>query len=412
MLKKILFIHHNCSLVGSSNSLYLLVKELDRNRFEPVVLITAPKGPLYDTLSALNVEVHFISGVVSYGHGNGARPMFWAYPPFRNITFLFKIPRSIALIRSFLLKHPVDLVYINTSVLWAAAVAGKRLGIKTLIHVREQISNVGWFGVRKTLFRKLLERYSDKLIVLTKASKAQYQKKDKISVIYNAVDRLNYQTNLPSKNVLRKKLGLQDEGKVIIYLGGALRHKGFEILLKAFKKINQTNQKVYLLVLGNTESPYLPTKSIAKKILRTIFLDDTAKEFQNLLVEKEFKENIIQVGAQKNVHEYLSVSDVLIFPSTLDHFGRPIIEALALGIPIIASNHPSNIELKQIFQESGYCSLFENQNETELFETIEKVLSSEKKNLSIHKIPSIFNQQGFYSDIYAKKVISVMEDLV
>lgn len=412
MLKKILFIHHNCSLVGSSNSLFLLIKELDRSKYEPIVLITAPKGPLYDRLTALNVKVHFISGVVSYGHCNGGRPKFWSYPPFKSITSLFKIPKTVRLIRSFLQKHPVDLVYINTSVLWTTAVASKQLGILTLIHIREQISNVGWFGIRKRLFRGALEKYSDKLIVLTNASKAQYQKQDKIRVIYNAVDREKYQKDLPSKSVLKEKLGLPDKGKLIIYLGGALQHKGFEVLLKAFKKINQTGEKVYLIVLGNTTSPYLPTRNIFKQIIRYIFLDDTAKAFQSLVAEIEFKENIIQVGAQKNVNEWLYASDVLVFPSSLDHFGRPILEALALGVPSIASNHPSNQELQDIFKATGYCHLFKNKSEIDLSKTIEKVLFSEKKNLDRKTIPTLFNQHGFFADIYAKKVINAIENLL
>jgi len=374
------------------------------------VLITAPKGPLYDKLIALNIKVYFISGVVAYGHCNGGRLKLLGYPPLQSITRLWKIPKTIRLVRGFLQKHPVDLVYVNSSVLWTVAFASKGLGIKTIIHIREQISNEGLFGIRRTLFRKILEKYSDKLIVLTKASKSQYLNQDKIRVIYNAVDKEDFLKKQPDKKTLKRILGLPEDGNLIIYVGGALRHKGFEVLLKAFRKISQTEPKVYLLVLGNTTSPYLPTNNILKRIVRFLFLDDTAKLFQTLVVKTGLEEKIIQVGSQENVHDWLSISDILIFPSTLDHFGRPIIEALALGIPVIASDLPSNNELVQMFQEIDFCKLFENQNDVDLAKIILQVLTSERKGVSQDIVTSLYSQYGLYSDFSTNKVARVIEN--
>ena len=304
----------------------------------------------------------------------------------------------------------MDLVYVNSSVLWTVAFASKGLGIKTIIHIREQISNEGLFGIRRTLFRKILEKYSDKLIVLTKASKSQYLNQDKIRVIYNAVDKEDFLKKQPDKKTLKRILGLPEDGNLIIYVGGALRHKGFEVLLKAFRKISQTEPKVYLLVLGNTTSPYLPTNNILKRIVRFLFLDDTAKLFQTLVVKTGLEEKIIQVGSQENVHDWLSISDILIFPSTLDHFGRPIIEALALGIPVIASDLPSNNELVQMFQEIDFCKLFENQNDVDLAKIILQVLTSERKGVSQDIVTSLYSQYGLYSDFSTNKVARVIEN--
>lgn len=406
-LKKILFVHHNSSFVGSSNSLLLLLGSLDRTLYEPSVLITAPKGPIYDKLKSLDIKIHFISNVVTYGHSNPGRPKFWAYPPFRNITKFFKIKDSIRRVKDFLKDKSFDLVYINSSVLWPAAAASKQSGLTTIIHVREQISNIGFLGLRKNWFRKKLEENADQLIVLTNASKEQFIQKDKITVIYNAVDPTIYSPKKYQKEKIKKEFNLLDS-KMILFLGGVLPHKGSNVLLQAFSKLKQKYPGVKLLVLGNTKSPYAPVSNLIKKIARFIFLKDAAKNFKKTVAQFGLTNDIVLPGAQSNVEKWIKASDALVFPSTIDHFGRPIVEAIAMHTPAIASDHPSNKELFNIFSDSSLCYLFKNNDPENLSFCLEEVLFGQDQKIDNNYADQQLMKFGFYSQVQAQKIKAVI----
>lgn len=83
-------------------------------------------------------------------------------------------------------------------------------------------------------------------------------------------------------------------------------------------------------------------------------------------------------GKKNNVYEYLVKSDIFIYPSIWEEaFGISIIEAMGLGIPVIATKKGGIPEII-VNNENGF--LVESNNEEELANTIEKVISYIKNN--------------------------------
>lgn len=121
------------------------------------------------------------------------------------------------------------------------------------------------------------------------------------------------------KNDLRRRLGINSEDFVFVFVGRLVADKGINEMIEAFELLQQKHSKVKLLLVGSFE-----------------------EELDPLLPEtlRKIKENnsIITVGFQSDVRAYLAISEVLVFPSYREGFPNVVMQAGAMGLPCIVSN--------------------------------------------------------------------------
>jgi glycosyltransferase involved in cell wall biosynthesis len=169
---------------------------------------------------------------------------------------------------------------------------------------------------KKNWLLKLVLKEADAVISLTYDMKKKIMEvyNREIFVIPNGID-LNIFEGL-SKNELRNKFGLNKTQKIILYAGTLRPVKGLTYLIEAVKIINDKNNR--LLLVGYGEE----------------------REHLENLVKKLKIENIVTFVGEvpnKEVFEYMTASDVLVLPSLSEGFPNVILEAMASGLPIIAT---------------------------------------------------------------------------
>ena len=114
---------------------------------------------------------------------------------------------------------------------------------------------------------------------------------------------------------LKNKVSLSGEN-VFLYSGRLVKGKGLELLLKAMVDVVKFNKDVMLVLIGDGE------------------LEDRLKDMVRVLMLKNF---VRFDGLVENVHEYLNASDIFIFPSLSEGMPNSLLEAMACGLPVIAS---------------------------------------------------------------------------
>lgn len=119
------------------------------------------------------------------------------------------------------------------------------------------------------------------------------------------------------KNKLKKELLIQNGDFIFIFIGRLVKDKGINELVKAFKNLNQNNNK--LLLVGPLETEQDP------------LLAETLQEISS-------NKNIISMGFQKDVRPYLAISDVLAFPSYREGFPNVVMQAGAMELPSIVTD--------------------------------------------------------------------------
>jgi glycosyltransferase involved in cell wall biosynthesis len=169
----------------------------------------------------------------------------------------------------------------------------------------------------------------------------------------------NYALRNEKRSFTRRKCGVPEDSFVFGFVGRLNREKGINELLAAFNKLSQSSKKIFLLICGEFEN-----SSDIDQSLLSISLKD---------------EHIIFCGHVKNVENYMSAMDVLVFPTYREGFGEVSIEAQAMGTTVISTNVPGPADSVK----NRSTGLLINPKDTEsLFEAMSELLNNtEMRNL-------------------------------
>ncbi len=142
-------------------------------------------------------------------------------------------------------------------------------------------------------------------------------------LVYPGVALDRFEPNaLPSPEEARRKLGLPLHGPLIGIVGRLQRWKGMHVLVQAMPKILQKYPDAHCVVVGG------------KHDLEPDYEDFLKAEIAAL----GLKEQVIMAGLQRNIPEWVQAMDVFVHASDKEPFGIVIIEAMALGKPVIAGD--------------------------------------------------------------------------
>jgi glycosyltransferase involved in cell wall biosynthesis len=162
--------------------------------------------------------------------------------------------------------------------------------------------------------------------------------------VYNAVDLAEFRLDVGDHaHAVRAELGIPPKCPVLMSVGSVQRPKGHWLLLDAFLRLPSTAHLV--LVTGGVTPDYaLSPRGRVKHALGMPLdnLDAWLRDARRLGV----LDRIHVTGFRTDVARLLAAADVLVFPSIEpEGFGRPIIEAMALARPVVATDVGPSAEL-------------------------------------------------------------------
>lgn len=290
---------------GGESHLLSLVENLDKKRFEPVVLSFTP-GPMVDQLKQMGVETHVIYTT---------RP--------------FDVSKWKT-VRQFIKSKQIDLVHAhgtraNSNVLWAS----KSLRIPVIYTVH------GWsfHPDQKSLVRKLRIMGENYLVSRTalniSVSKSNQQSgKDVLSDFRSVVvnNGINQQKFNPanSYNNIRHELNIPDDKLLVLFIARFTLHKQPLTLIHAFAKAVKENPELHLLMVGD---------------------GDQKEEAIQLIEQLQLTKNITLEKFRQDVPQVLACADIFVLPSLWEGLPIGLLEAMAMGKTIIASNVDGTSEI-------------------------------------------------------------------
>jgi glycosyltransferase involved in cell wall biosynthesis len=141
--------------------------------------------------------------------------------------------------------------------------------------------------------------------------------------IPNSVDTNKFfPANQEEKYLLRQKLEIPQNERVVIFTGRLVTYKGLPLLLRVWKKIQQEHSNVRLMLLGSGGSDIHNCEEDLKIYVKVNGLEDSVQF----------------MGSIDNVCDYLRASDIFVFPSENEAFPLSLIEAMACGLPVISTS--------------------------------------------------------------------------
>ena len=305
---------------GSSENTFLTVMGLDGVKYD-VKLI---KGLSLESEMGVR-EVRAVEHNLAEVERSGIRTV--TIPELvRKVSPLYDLKAFISLIKMFLKEKP-HIVHTHTSKAgilgrWAAFFAR----IPIIVHTPHGHVFWGYFNRLTTLAFIILEKLTafitDKIITLTEHEKRDHLKfgiapATKFSIIHSGVDLGKFLNVSDDDTVIRRNLGIPEDSFVVGTAGRLTPVKGHRYLIEAARKIVDVRPDTTFVFLGDGE-----------------LLD----ELKNMATELGVEENVKFLGWRSDVAEVMSVFDVFVLPSLNEGMGRVLVEAMALGKPVIASN--------------------------------------------------------------------------
>ena len=329
ILQVVSYFHPAYAFGGPIKVAYQISRELVKRKHE-VVVYTSDAKDLNSRLSVDPVEV--VDGIkVWYMRNLGLIPL--------KTSKLFITPRLVSSAREELEKF--DLIHLHEYRTFQNIFVrhyAKKYGIPYVLQAHGTLPRImskqRLKRIYDVFFGYRLLRDASKVIALSKMEAEQYRvmgvPEPKIEVVPNGIDLSEY-ANLPPKGSFKKKFSIDDDDKIVLYLGRIHESKGLDLLAHAFNILTKDLSNVRLVLVGPD--------------------DGYAAMFSKLIADLGLEEKVLLTGYvdERSKLAALVESDVFVTPR---FYGFPVtfLEACLAGCPIATASN----ELDWIHDNVGY----------------------------------------------------------
>ncbi len=249
-----------------------------------------------------------------------------------NIKKLFSVNMIVKMFefRKYCRAHNIHVVQTYFSDSYIFGVLAARLSnVKKIIVCRRNLGP-GFWGNKALLFvYRALRYFAPKYLANSHATKESIIKyegisPDKIGVIYNGLNMKRFDI-IDDDYRLRARgdLGI-DGSQILLGLVSHLRKdKNFELFLDAAARVHKSYPETHFIILG--EGPYRPN-------------------IERRIEDLELQDTVSLIGAVKDVVPYLAAMDIACLTTDGESFSNSILEYLAAGLPVVATEVGGNIE--------------------------------------------------------------------
>ncbi len=384
MKSKALIIDPYVQIAGPHLVIARFIQAVQGGEWEFIAVVPA-KGPTYEHLVSMGLQVEILPGVLALRRGLGLATLIKLFK-----DFIDSLRKIVVLIR----RENIRLVHSTTVVTWIGGVAARFAHIPSVYHVHD--INLAQNILLGTLIGGMVWLTGDEIICVSKSAMAAFPlhwlNRKKLTVVYNFVDLDEFQPNLDTRMQIRKELGVQESAFVIGTFGGIDHRKGQDVFIRAAELVRQFNPQVHFYLVGSDNS-------VAQE-------NGFGESIKKLSLDLGLYDVVHFIPARKDVARFMQAFDLVIQPSRLEAGPLVPLEAMACGIPVIASQVGANPE-EIIDGLTGF--LFPVEDSSALSRAILKLLDDgqERRNMGIRgreRVRKIFNV-----DIQAKKILDIYD---
>jgi len=319
---------------GAERVFFNIISNIDKNKFELHLVIGELRGSLVKLIPDY-IKIYELGDSRAYK----------TFAPFLKLVWRIK-PDIIFATLGFVLSAGLikPIVPRNTKIVI-------RLGntISAYLNEIKLISQIKYYYYYVLNYVVLL--FSDYVIV-----QSNYMKNDLINIFYlsnakiekiikinNPIDMnsinslLNQKTDEKNKDI--KEYLESSQGPKLISVGRFDRQKGYDLLIRSFNNVRESYPDAILIIIAEGELRF---------------------ELEKLLEEFSLERFVFLPGLIENPYPYMVSSDIFVSSSRYEGFSNAILESLALGIPVVATDCPSGVRELIVPGKNGWLSSVNN----------------------------------------------------
>jgi glycosyltransferase involved in cell wall biosynthesis len=310
----VLYVNHTPTVSGGERSLLSLLAALPA---EVSPLLATPRGELMDEARAAGIPTTEIHGTA------GSLRLHPAHTP-RALAEMALAGRQVARAAR---RHRADVVHANSIRGGLVVALARPLRASRIVHVRDVLPP----GAITTATMRAISRGS--IVVANSRYTAEQLRRAapgaRVEVVHNPVDLARFDPARIDRAAARAALGPAGERALVLGVVAQLTPwKGQDTALRALEILRDEGVDAHLLLIG------------AAKFVAAATRFDNEAYVARLHAEVDragLGERVSWLGQREDVPELMRALDVLLLPSTEEPFGRALIEAMALGVPVLAT---------------------------------------------------------------------------
>ena len=287
---------------GIERRLAALLPQLNQPPFRVSVVCLRERGLLADTLERAGVPVTVL--------------------PLRSRLN----PAGLFRLASWMRKQRVDIVHSHMYRSNVPATIAARLARRRLVFC--QVHNVNtWETPRQRWMDRYLLRWRTAMVAVSEEVKRDVVANlgcppDFVRVLYNGIDVQEYSSVQPDPK-LRRQLAIREGKRVVVMLARLVPQKGHMHLIRALEAVRDELPPTHVLLVGSGK-------------LR--------EALEQEVRQRRLGEMVSFAGFRLDVPQILALADLSVLPSDREGFSNAVVEAMAAGVPVVATNVGGNRE--------------------------------------------------------------------
>ena len=312
MPARVAYVDHAIEVGGAEKSLTELVTRLDPARYEPAILHSPAARWIADEALRGVAKMEAFPARVVPASGPGSLPKY----PLGGVRKLHLRVGPVRRVHSALVACGPDLVHTNALRCHVIGGIAARLAKKPLVwHVRDIVE-----GNALRFLRFWARVLCPHIIAISHAVAAKLGGLPvPVAVIHNGIPLERFSPGEPPPG-MRQALGIGEDDPVVIIVSRLTPWKGHRTLLEAVAQLRDKWPHLVLLVAGEVAFWDPRYEGDLKRYSSSLGLDSAVR----------------WLGDRNDVPQLLRLADVFCLPSKQEPFGRAIVEAMAVGKPVVA----------------------------------------------------------------------------
>jgi len=313
---RVLYVNHTAEVSGAERSLLSLLAALP-DSVQP--WMATPPGRLQAAVEDLGIHTTTIVGTA------GSLRLHPLHTP----RTLAELSVAALQVRRAARRHRAELVHANSIRAGIALGLGRPSPAATVVHVRDCLPP----GLLTTATMRLIAATATTVVAnshYTARSVRAAAPGAHVEVVHNPVDLERWD---PARiDRAQARAGLGEAGRRELLLGVVAQlspWKGQDTAIEALRQLREKGVDAHLLLIGS-----------AKFVASATRFDNDAyvAGLRARVADCGLEDRVSWLGEREDVPELVRALDILLLPSEEEPFGRALIEAMALGVPVLATN--------------------------------------------------------------------------
>lgn len=400
-MKTVLCIEAGAFGAGSAESLFTHINSL-KEKYNFICIFTA-QNKFSEKIESLGVKVYYTSdNFFNLNYMKKHNIISRIYNLFYKLTFssFFSLHKQIInlfnksyfqFIEDVIQKNTIDIIHTNNQPnrdFYIFEIAQK-YNIKVVSHIRS-FNTYGFSKDKADFCNSIIDKYVSYSTFLRQEWGKEGLDTNKFAVIPNSVIELTEEELAIANEKVPMLEDYTDNIKLAI-IGRMVPERGYLFAIKVLKELVERNKRIKLFIVGNH------------------YFDNYYKELQQEIINLDLSDHIVFTGFVDKPAQFLKNIDILFMPYDFEPFGRILLEAWQLKVPVVLSD-VGNIRDVVADKENGV--IYHSQNISDCVNSIEYIIHNQ--GLVDKMVENGYNtyKENYTPRSYVNKMLKVYEEVL